>query len=312
MKKLLTVLHNVGIDTSINWVLVILSLLTTFGSIVQGYAKILYMISIVFSFSSFIALVCYLNYNHNKEESLYTLVRDNRMRTLTLLLTYNSMRNSPTELGLNFKVSKLKATKAEYTYNIVPSNSNSQVYDLNCIFSFDLCPTKYLHQSHIDVLILQPRGEASPVITYWFNGMRYTTKAKEAESIEGGSDNFNGVLWAQINVPEKPEKLVVQFDLKDVYMPENDGTMILCPFIYVKSLNHLSIKLKYPSDEYISQPIAAKLTMIPYDGSRSAPNKVADFMQHHDENSLWELELPKRKCPAQAVYVVNVYHKHDK
>lgn len=310
MKKLRTIFNNIGVGKTIEYTTLAFSFLSTITSLIKGNYFLFY-ISSAFAFLSFIVLLYFLYSSNNREHTLHMLVKDNRTRTLLLLLTYSFLRNSPPEVNKGFSPSKLRAKSATYTYKITPNKESDEYYDLRCEFEFEL--TGNQHRKDFDILILQPRGEKDSVIEYSFNEKDFVrTEVRPIELGEQKETSFAGLLWGRLKLPDESEylqKLTVRFQLKRVYRPQKEGAIIICPFIYVNMLTEFTIKMnctKIPKSNY---PNAVSLQMAPYDGSRGITSDIADIQQ--TSQGIWESTISGRKCHAHAIYIVSIYPKKN-
>ena len=258
---------------------------------------------------SFFILCFFLHSLKNKEHTLHMLVRDERNRTLFLLLTYDYLRTFPSEISHDFYTSKFQASEAVYTYHIVPNAKDDRLYDLICEFQFNFCQRKTL-QKDFDILILQPRGEKELRIDYEFDGEHFQTKPEEIIRGEDNKTCFDGLLWAKLNLPQdknSPKKLKVSFRLKKVYRIKEIGTIVICPFIYVTVLSNLTIHLDYTRIKVRNRPKNVTVKMLPYDGRKGIVAKIGD-LQTNDDAKNWEYSISGKKCSSHAVYFVDIYH----
>lgn len=299
------ILDRFGVNKFIEYIMLFFSLISALVSFVKGSATFFYLTTI-FTCLSFFILLYFLRCSSNKEHTLHMLTSDNRIRTLYLLLTYEYLRKSPQQVSRNFSVSRLSAKSAEYKYKILKSEENAKYYDLDCEFIFHLHKKKML-QNHIDILILQPRGETEPMIKYELDGTVYPTKAETISWNRQDKKGFDGLLKVQLTMSKVPEKLTVKFRLKKVYRPQIDGAIIICPFIYVNSLDCFSINLNYTDIPPDQHPKGVSLQMAPYDGSRGIADAIATFS--NEEDGIWKHTVSGRHCHAHAIYFMDMHHE---
>lgn len=308
MKKLRKIFNNIGVKTIVEFITLALSLLSTFTGIITGNYLFFY-ITCALVFLSFIVLLYFLYSSNNREHTLHMLVKDNRTRTLLLLLTYNFLRNSPPEVNKGFSPSKLQAKRASYTYDFTPNEVSNGYYDLRCKFVFEL--TKNQRRKDFDILIMQPRGEKESAIEYSFNENAFVkAEVRPIELGEQKKASFTGLLWGRLKLPDEIEhlqKLTVRFRMKKVSRLQKEGAIIICPFIYVNMLTEFTIKMNYTEVPENYHPNAVSLQMIPYDGSHGIANEIADIQQI--SLGTWEATISGRKCRAHAIYIVSSYPK---
>lgn len=302
--RLQAIFRNIGVNKTIEYITIALSLISAFVSLFQRH--IFFYLTSIFTFLSFIVLLYFLHCEKNKQHTLYMLAQDSRIRTLFLLLTYDYLRTSPPEIGRGFSHSKLQAKTATYKYKILKSEGNSNLYDLNCRFEFDLKQTKH-QQEAFDVLILQPQGEITPNITYIIDKHEYRAKATRISLNDNDTPNFDGLLWAKLNLPEHINMLTVTFCLKQVDTVGKEAPIIICPFNYVDTLDRLDVFCDYSEISSEIRPDQMSMHMTPYDGSRGIAAKIADF-NFSNERSHWNLSLSGRKSRAHAIYIVDTHH----
>ena len=203
----------------------------------------------VFAIFSFLFLIRYIRFSHNKTHTLQILSKENRPYALRLLLTYEQLKYSRDILSEQFSAPKIHVSYAHYVYEIIPSSNDlSKNGDLKCTFTFGITKPKRKN-GVIDILIAQPRGKAPKIIKYKFckNRREYTTNAKNVKEINPTKtrSEFSGFLKAQISLndaQEEIETLIVSYTLKEIYRPNTVGALLLCPFVYAKKSNSLMLE----------------------------------------------------------------------
>ena len=307
-KRFQTVISNIGVAKTIEYITIAISLFSSVAALIQGHIFFFYIASL-FTFLSFAILLYFLRCANNKEHTLHMLVQDGYIKTLFLLLTYDYFRTSIPEVGRGFSHSKLQASTAVYSYKSLLSEKNKNLYDLDCTFQFDLKQTRQQQQEGFDILILQPQGEQASHIIYKFDEgeIEYRTRATPIAINGGATPGFDGLLRAQLNLPEHFKKLIVTFCLRQVDTVKKEAPIIICPFIYVDTLDNLTVSLDYSAVPVEERPDQISIQMVPYDGSCGITKKISDF-GFTDQRDYWELTLSKKKCRAHAIYIVDTHH----
>lgn len=304
-KRLRAIFRNIGVKKTIAFISFVLSLFSAFGGLFQGHIFIFGSAS-VFTIIGIGVVLYFLYCTDNKQRTIYYLAKYSRMRTLCLLLNYDYLRTSEQDTGEEFCPSRLRASKATFNYKISLSNDDPNFYDLDCTFKFDLEQTKR-QQKALDILILHPQGEMPPNITYKLDKTNYRAKAGIIAKNDDDPQSSDGLLRATLNLSGKFKELTVTYRLEKVDSVGKEVPIIICPFIYVDTLDELNVNLDYSGVTPDKRPDQISAYMAPYDGSSDKPAKIADF-EYDDLRISWKLPLQKEKSRAHAIYIIEDSH----
>lgn len=311
MKKFLRFVKSIGPLAVMDFILNILS----FGFAVPAFISsnpFFFVVASLFFVGGVVMLLYSIIAKFNKEKTVRLLIKDDRIMTVRLLLTYELYKNSPAGVTEAFQSSGLNARNATYSYQVTPSADSEGKFDLQCKYDFFLEGKQ--NYRDFNIMILQPRGKNQPQFRYsWIvNGkeeQQLSTSMKAILFDEALGIGFSGIMTGKICSPESTEDVTglrVTFTLKNAFRPQEKGALLIFPFLYLKSLKSCNFEVDYSKITPALFPSSVTVDMAAYDGSKASVGKILD-LQSTPDRSKWYGSLKGTRCRCQAIYILGTH-----